>query len=347
MANRHVLTLSSLEEKILDWLKKETGSANEDLMVELVQTLLKLDRDKTSRGDIKILSRSLKELRYAFKVFAPYRLVRKVSMYGSTRVAEDNPYYQMAVGLGRRLGEKGYMVITGAGTGIMQGGHEGAGREHSFGVNIQLPFAQKANRFIQNDRKLMTFHFFFTRKVIFVKETDGAVFFPGGFGTHDEAMEALTLAQTGKSQIVPILFIDVPGQGYWREWEEFIRKRLLRQGYISDHDMRLYKIVEDLDSAIDEFRTFYSNYHSYRFVNRNLVMRLTHPPSEELIENLNLDFKDILTKGRIRSTVSLREEADDSETLHLPRLLIPFNRNDYGRLRELIDRVNTPPSGGW
>lgn len=343
MANRKAVTLASLEDKTMDWLRREGGSPNEDLMAELLQTLLKLDRDKTSRGDLKILGRSLKELRYAFKIFAPYRLVRKVSIFGSTRIQEDDPYYQMAKTLGRRLVEEGFMVITGAGSGIMQAGHEGAGKEQSFGVNIQLPFAQKANRFIQNDRKLMTFHFFFTRKLIFVKETDAVVFFPGGFGTHDEAMEALTLAQTGKSQIIPFLFIDLPGQGYWREWEGFIRERLLQRGYISDQDIHLFKIVEDVESAMGEIKTFYSNYHSYRFVNRSLVMRMNRPPSDELIERLNREFKDILVKGQVRPTSPLKGEEDDPETLHLHRLLIPFNQNDYGRLRQLIDVVNSQP----
>lgn len=343
MARRNAVTLYSLEDKILDWLRKAEDSPNEDLMAEMVQTLLKLDRDKTNRGDLKILSRTLKELRYAFKVFAPYRLVRKVSIFGSTRVLEDNPYYQMAKDLGEHLAEEGYMVITGAGTGIMQAGHEGAGREKSFGVNIQLPSVQKANRFILNDRKLMTFHFFFTRKLIFVKETDAVVFFPGGFGTHDEAMETLTLAQTGKSQIIPFLLVDLPGQNYWREWEGFIRGRLLKQSYISEQDLRLYRIVEDVQSAVQEINTFYSNYHSYRFVHRNLVMRLNHPPSEELVERLNRDFSDILVGGRVRPTRALKEEADDPDTLHLHRLLIPFSRNDYGRLRELIDAVNAHP----
>ena len=343
MARQNTVTLSSLETQILDWIRREEGSPNEDLLAEIVQTLLKLDRDKSNRGDLKILSRSLKELRYAFKIFAPYRLLRKVSIFGSTRVQEDNPYYCMAVDLGRHLAQDGYMVITGAGTGIMQAGHEGAGRDKSFGVNIRLPSVQKANRFIVDDHKLVTFHFFFTRKLIFVKETDAVVFFPGGFGTHDEAMEVLTLAQTGKSQIVPCILVDLPGQGYWQEWEGFIRGRLLKQGYISEHDPYLYRIVENIESAVQEINTFYSNYHSYRFVNRNLVMRLNHPPSEELIETLNRDFSDILVKGKVRSSGPLKEEADDPETLHLHRLLIPFSRNDYGRLRRLIDVVNARP----
>ena len=340
MMKREKVTLASLEPEVLEWLRQGRGSPNEELFAELMQTVLKLTRDDASRGDLKILNRAVKELRYAFKIFAPYRSVRKVCIFGSTRVAEGDPYYRMAAQLGRRLAEAGFMVITGAGSGIMQAGHEGAGRERSFGVNIQLPFAQQPNRFIRGDRKLMTFHFFFTRKLIFVKEADAVVFFPGGYGTHDEAIEALTLAQTGKSQIVPVLMVDLPGRGYWKEWEGFVRKWMLNEGFISEEDLNFFKIVEDTEVVIQEIKQFYRNYHSYRFVGENLVIRLLHPPTSGLIENLNRDFQDLLTEGRVRSTAPLPEEADDPETLSLPRLLVPFNRKDSGRLRKMIDVIN-------
>ncbi|MBI2349971.1 MAG: TIGR00730 family Rossman fold protein [Deltaproteobacteria bacterium] len=340
---REKLTLLSLEPEILDWLQRGRGSPNEELIAEMMQAVLKLSRNETSRGDLKILNRALRELRYAFKVFAPYRGIRKVSIFGSTRVQEEDPYYQMAVRLGRRLAEEGYMVITGAGTGIMQAGHEGAGREKSFGVNIQLPSAQEPNRFIRGDSKLMTFHFFFTRKLIFVKEADAVVFFPGGYGTHDEAIEALTLAQTGKSQIVPILLVDLPDRGYWKEWEGFVRGRILNQGFISKEDLNFFKIVEDIVGAIEEIKKFYRNYHSYRFVRQDLVLRSLRPPSPALIESLNRNFRDILTEGEVRATGPLSEEADDPETVSLPRLLVPFNRKSFGRLRKMIDVINDQP----
>ena len=340
---REQLTLLSLEPEILDWLQRGRGSLNEELIAEMMQAVLKLSRDETSRGDLKILNRALRELRYAFKVFAPYRGIRKVSIFGSTRVQEEDPYYQMAVRLGRRLVEEGYMVITGAGTGIMQAGHEGAGRDKSFGVNIQLPSVQEPNRFIRGDSKLMTFHFFFTRKLIFVKEADAVVFFPGGYGTHDEAIEALTLAQTGKSQIVPILLVDLPDRGYWKEWEGFVRGRMLNQGFISKEDLNFFKIVEDIEAAIEEIKKFYRNYHSYRFVRQDLVLRSLHPPSPALIESLNRNFRDILTEGEVRATGPLPEEADDPETVSLPRLLVPFNRKGFGRLRKMIDVINDQP----
>ena len=337
---RRVVTLASLEDEVLKWLQRAGRSPNEDLMAEMIQTILKLTGDEASRGDLKILNRSLKELRYAFKVFAPYRSVRKVSIFGSTWVKEEDPYYQLALALGRRLADEGFMIITGAGSGIMQAGHEGAGRERSFGVNILLPFGQPANEYIFDDPKLVTFHFFFTRKLIFVKEADAVVFFPGGFGTHDEAMESLTLAQTGKSQIVPILFVDLPGRGYWEEWKGFVQKRMLSQGFISDQDLSLVKIFEDVEAAVKEIKRFYLNYHSYRFVNRDLVIRLENPPTAGLIKKLNEDFQDLLREGEVRQTEPLPDESDDPDTLHLHRLLVPFNRKNFARLRQMIDVIN-------
>ncbi|MBI2358702.1 MAG: TIGR00730 family Rossman fold protein, partial [Deltaproteobacteria bacterium] len=264
----------------------------------------------------------------------------KVSIFGSTRVPDDDPYYRMAVATGRRLAEEGFMVITGAGEGIMRAGHEGAGRERSFGVNIQLPFGQEANAFIRDDPKLITFHFFFTRKLIFVKEADAVVFFPGGFGTHDEVIEAITLAQTGKSQIVPIIMVDLPGKGYWRDWERFVRERMLQQGFISPQDLNLFSIVEDPEAALAIIKNFYRNYHSYRFVKQDLVVRLLHPPTPTLVEALNRDFRDILVEGEVQPTAPLPDELDDPDTLSLHRLLVPFNRRDFGRLRQMIDRIN-------
>ncbi|OGQ82486.1 MAG: Rossman fold protein, TIGR00730 family [Deltaproteobacteria bacterium RIFCSPLOWO2_12_FULL_60_19] len=326
--------------ELQDWLLTRQGSPNDDLVVEMLQKILKLSGEERDRGDLKILVRALKELSHAFEIFAPYRSVRKVSMFGSTRVRKGEPYYEMAAEMARRLIQEGFMVITGAGDGIMAAGHEGAGREKSFGVNIELPFRQRANRFIAGDPKLMTFHFFFTRKLIFVKEGDAFVFFPGGFGTHDEAIEALTLAQTGKSQVVPILLVDLPGKGYWRDWESFLKRRLLDTGFISPQDLGLFEIVEDVAAAVAQIKNFYRNYHSYRFVKQDLVIRVQQPPTEALVAKLNDAFQDLLTGGDIRRTEALPEESDDPDTLSYPRLLVPFNRRDFGRLRQMIDMIN-------
>jgi uncharacterized protein (TIGR00730 family) len=329
----------SLVKEIQGWVRGSSDGANADLISEMAQTILKLAGEEANRGDLKILNRALKELRYAFKIFAPYRVIRKVSIFGSTRVAESDPYYQLAKNLAQRLAEQGLMVITGAGPGIMQAGHEGAGKAKSFGVNIRLPSVQTANRFIQGDPKLMTFRFFFTRKLIFVKEADAFIFFPGGFGTHDELLETLTLAQTGKSQLVPIVLLDLPGKKYWGSWEKFVRKHMLGRGYISEKELAFLKIVDDVELAVKEIQKFYTNYHSYRFVGHDLVMRLNQPPAPAMIDTLNRDFKDLLAGGELRQVEPLPEEAAP-ENLHLHRLLLRFNREDYARLRQMIDVIN-------
>jgi hypothetical protein len=332
--------LKAMEEQVEAWLNAPEGPPNRDLIAQMFRTLRKLVDDEASRGDLKILNRALRELRYAFKIFGPHRVIRKVSIFGSTRVAEDDPYYLLAKDFGRRLAEEGFMVITGAGPGIMQAGHEGAGRNNSFGVNIRLPSVQQANRFIRGDPKLMTFRYFFTRKLVFVKEADAFAFFPGGYGTQDELIETLTLAQTGKSQLVPILLMDLPGKGYWKEWEEFVREAMLRYGYISESELSFFKIVSDIETAIGEIKTFYRNYHSYRFVGRDLVIRLNSSPSPALIDRLNRDFADILEEGIVIPTGALADESDDPATLHLSRLRMNFNREDFARLRQMIDVIN-------
>jgi len=334
------VTLANIEAQIAAWLREQSSSSNEALIGEMIRTIIKLAGDETNRGDLKILNRALKELRHAFKVFARYSSVRKVSIFGSTHIQETDPYYHLAKQLADRLAQEGLMVITGAGPGIMQAGHEGAGRDNSFGVNIRLPAVQQANRFIKDDSKLMSFHFFFTRKLMFVKEADAVVIFPGGFGTHDELSESLTLAQTGKSQIVPIVLMDLPDRQYWRQWERFVREAMLSRGYISGKEFSFFKIMDNVEAAVGEIETFYRNFHSYRFVKQDLVIRLNHPPPPDLIDTLNQSFVDVLTKGKIKQTDPLAEEADDQGTLHLSRLSVPFNREDFARLRQMIDVIN-------
>src|SRR5262245_15675397 len=320
------VTLTNIESQISAWLREQSGSGNEALIAEMMRTLIKLARDGTSRGDLKILNRALKELRQAFKVFAPYGAVRKVSIFGSTHIKEHDPYYSLAKQLADRLAREQFMVITCAGPAIIQAGHEGAGREYSIGVNIRLPAIQPPNRFIKDDTKLMNFHFFFTRKLMFVKEADAVVIFPGGFGTHDELSEALTLAQTGKSQIIPIVLMDLFDKKYWRQWENFLREAMLTRCYISGKEFSFFKIMANVDAAVDEIKNFYRNFHSYRFVKQDLVIRLNHDPAPGLIDKLNQAFVDILKEGTIKETDPLQEEADDPDTLHLHRLSVPFHR---------------------
>jgi uncharacterized protein (TIGR00730 family) len=334
------IMLDNIGAQVAAWLREQSSSGNEVLIGEMIRTIIKLAADGTSRGELKILNRALKELRHAFKVFAPYSAVRKVSVFGSTHIKEDDPYYHLARDLAQRLAQEGLMVITGAGPGIMQAGHEGAGPENSFGVNIRLPAVQQANRFIKDDAKLMSFHFFFTRKLMFVKEADAVVIFPGGFGTHDELSESLTLAQTGKTQIVPIILMDLPGQAYWKAWERFLREAVLSRNYISGQEFSFFKIIDNVDDAVAEIKTFYRNFHSYRFVRHDLVIRLNHPPAPTLVGALNQAFGDVLKGGKITQTDPLAEEADDPSTLHLHRVLVPFNREDFARLRQMIDVIN-------
>ena len=332
--------LADLGSQLDDWLRAQNDYINADQFAGILRTLLKLAQDDAERGDLKILNRTLQELRHAYKIFAPYRHMRKVSIFGSTRVKESDPYYALARSVGEALAHADFMVITGAGPGIMQAGHEGAGREKSFGVNIRLPSVQAANPFIRNDPKLMNFHFFFTRKLMFVKEADAVVIFPGGFGTHDELLESITLAQTGKSQLVPIILMDLPDGTYWSRWQQFLREDVMSRGYITEREMSLFRIRTSAAAAIKEITNFYRNFHSYRFVKHDLVIRLNYPPSPALIERLNNDFADILTGGKVRQSEPLPAESNDPKTLHLHRLLMRFNREDYARLRQMIDVIN-------
>ncbi|HID21859.1 MAG TPA: TIGR00730 family Rossman fold protein [Planctomycetaceae bacterium] len=326
-----------------DVMPTEHGSVlvrHPTLIDRIKRTADKLQRDQATRGDLKILSRALEELRYAFKVFRPYRRQRKVTVFGSARLNETSPIYQQAVQFGRRMAEAGWMVLTGAGGGVMEAAHVGAGRRMSMGVNILLPFEQIANSVIADDKKLVNFRYFFTRKLIFVKEVHAIALFPGGFGTLDECFETLTLVQTGKRDLMPIVCIDGPGGTYWAAWLQFVRDHLLKPGMISPEDMSLFKVAGDVDEAVEEIMRFYSVYNSMRYVNGKLVLRLHREPSDELVERLNMDFADLLERGRIEKATVHRLEADDAHLRDLPRLALYFNRKSMGRLRQLVDRIN-------
>jgi uncharacterized protein (TIGR00730 family) len=312
----------------------------EQLVQQLKETADKLVRDGANRGDVKLLSTALKELRYAFKVFAPYRRRRKVTIFGSARLTAEHPAYQQAVLLSRMVAEAGYMVITGAASGIMEAGHVGAGRANSLGVNILLPFEQEANSIIAGDLKLMHLKYFFTRKLLFVKESDAIALFPGGFGTLDEGFEVLTLIQTGKSHLFPIVMVDEPGGDYWRLWQRTIEDVLLARNLISPADLALYKITDSADEALAEIQRFYRVYHSMRYVNGDLVLRLQHRLDEALLDRLRGEFADIIAAGTLEQTGALPEEANDTHVADLPRLRFRFDRKSLGRLRMLIDAIN-------
>ncbi len=310
------------------------------LIEEIKQTADRLKSDGASRGDLKILSRALRELRYAFKVFAPFRRQRKVSVFGSARTADDEPAYRQSVEFGRRMAEEGWMVLTGAGGGIMEGAHVGCGRTRAMGVNIMLPFEQDANPVIAGDRKLANFKYFFTRKLMFIKEVHAVVLFPGGFGTQDEGFETLTLVQTGKRDLMPIVLIDPPGSSYWSHWIDFVREQLLDGKLISPEDLSLFFVTQSVEEATEEIMRFYSVYNSMRYVRGKLVLRLHYAPDDALIERLNDEFSDIVEKGRIELVKTHRLEADDRHLRHLPRLAFRFSRRNIGRLRQMVDLIN-------
>ncbi len=312
----------------------------EQLVQQLKETADKLIRDQANRGDVKLLSTALKELRYAFKVFSPYRDRRKVTVFGSARLAPNHPAYLQAVEFSRLIAQAGYMVITGAASGIMEAGHVGAGRENSIGVNILLPFEQDANAIIAGDRKLMHLKYFFTRKLLFVKESDAVALFPGGYGTMDEGFEVLTLVQTGKSHLFPIVMVDEPGGDYWKEVDGFVRNKLLARGLISPADLHLYRVTDSAHEAVQEIQKFYRVYHSMRYVGRDLVLRLQRPIAEPTLERIRGDFADVVEGGTFEQVGALPAEANDPHLASLPRLRFRFDRRNLGRLRMLVDFIN-------
>jgi uncharacterized protein (TIGR00730 family) len=310
-----------------------------DLIDQIKESADKLAVDRTSRGDQKILSRTLRELRYAFKVFTPYRSRRKVTVFGSARTLPDEPTYRQAVAFGQAMAAQKWLVVTGAASGIMEAGHVGAGRENSMGLNIMLPFEQYANPIIAGDTKLVHMKYFFTRKLMFVKECDAVCLLPGGFGTLDEGLEVLTLLQTGKRDIVPVVFLDEPGGSFWAEFQDFVKRRLLGGAMISPDDLSLYMLTDSVDAAVAEILGFFKNFQSMRYVKNKLVLRLKEMPSPELLESINDQFTDILSGGEFKTSPPLAGE-DEPELAELPRLVFRFNRRSLGRLRELINVLN-------
>lgn len=311
-----------------------------DLVAGMLMTSLKIGRDDAGMGDLKMLHRALREMRYANKVFQNYRHLRKVSVFGSARTEPDNAAYLAAERFGQRMVQEDYMVITGAGDGIMGAAQHGAGREKSFGLNIKLPFEQSANDTILGDEKLMTFNYFFTRKLSFVKEADAVALFPGGFGTMDELFEAITLIQTGKANILPVVLVDIPGMDYWKTFLAFVDSHLLGHGLVSPLDLVLMRRTEDIEEAVQEILAFYRIFHSYRHVRDRVVFRLKRKLTPTAVNALNEEFKDLLVEGRIEQGSALPEEANEEGIFHLPRLIAHLRRGDFGRWRQFIDAIN-------
>lgn len=330
-----------LDKMIADIVKLTGGNSdNYDLVQELVTSSLRMSREQADRGDLKIASAALKEMRYAFNVFEPYRKQRKASIFGSARTAIDHPLYEQAKNIAASLVQNDWMIITGAGPGIMTAGIEGAGQEMAFGVGIKLPFESTTSQFITGDPKLINFRYFFTRKLMFMKESSGFVLMPGGFGTMDEGFELLTLVQTGKMMSTPIVFLDEPGGDYWKRWEDFIKAELLDDSYISEQDLNLFLVTDSVETATKELTNFYANYHSQRFVSGILVLRMKNAIPDGALHSLNKDFAHIIKSGEIERCEPSDDEREDNDNLGLARLKMHFDKRHWADIRLLINRLN-------
>jgi uncharacterized protein (TIGR00730 family) len=334
-------TNGPVDEAIDKLMQTAEGIRRPEYVREMILAALKAGQEDDASADLKLMNTTLKEMRFTSKVFGPYRDKRKVTVFGSARTQPDEPVYEMARMFGRKLAEAGYMVITGGGGGIMQAANEGAGPEHSFGVNIRLPFEQRANPVLEGNPRLITYKYFFNRKVAFLKEADAVALFPGGFGTLDEAMETLTLVQTGKRNPLPLVLVDDPVCTYWTEFIRFVEEELLTRNLISKSDLALFERFDSVEAAVARINRFYSRYHSMRYVDGKLVFRLTSQLGPGSIQKLKEKFHDILLPGGdIVPSGALPAEVEDADAVELPRLVLDFNRKDFGRLKSLIDAVN-------
>ena len=329
-----------LDNRIAELIEAADVSDNQDLVFEMVVSAIRMGREAADRGDLKLVNAALKELRYSFLVFEPYVDVPKVSIFGSARLTHDQPSYAMARDFGRAMVAADWMVITGAGPGIMEAGIEGAGPEHAFGVNIVLPFEQDATPLLAGDPKLINYRYFFTRKLTFMKESRAFALLPGGFGTMDEGFELLTLMQTGRSPIAPVVLLAEPGSTYWEAWLAYVTEELGTRRLISDDDLNLVKITHDIDEAVEEICGFYSTFHSMRFVGRRLVLRLNRELTDAELAGLDRDFADIVVSGTYERVGAAPSELEDADVPDLPRVALRFDRMSYARLRRLIDRIN-------
>ena len=326
-------------------LARRSGSVEtEHVLREILTTAVKLGKESNDKGDLKLVNNALKELRYSFKIFSPYRDVKKVIIFGSARSKKTSAEYKMAEEFTRKLTAKGYMIVTGGGPGVMEAGNKGAKAGKEFALNIRLPFEQKPNPYIDEKDKIINFKYFFTRKLIFVKETDATALFPGGFGTHDEGFEMLTLIQTGKSRPRPIVLMEPKGSTYWEAWKRYVVDHLLKNDFIAKEDLKLFRIAKTADEAIKYIEDFYRIYHSIRYVSGLTVMRLNKEISPKTLKLINQEFKDILTSGEIKRSPPTNKEIQEEEYLSLPRIAMNFNMRGYGRLCEMIHVINRDKS---
>lgn len=323
-----------------DLLKTASIQTDRRLIAELIRDAIKLGSDSTSTLNLKIAGAAISEMREAFAMFAPFSERKKVTIFGSARTTKDDPVYKQTEAVAAKLAQNEWMVVTGAGPGIMEAGMSGAGREMSIGVSIRLPFETSANSIIAGDEKFVAMRYFFTRKLMLVKESQAFICVPGGFGTLDEMFELLTLAQTGKGNPVPIVVLELPNDPFWEDLDTFIKKTLLPRKLVSPQDLALYRICSSVDDAVSEITNFYSVYHSMRFVGKRLVLRLNKEVSDEQLLELNSEFADICVDSKLERTPATKAETDDGDNIDKPRLAFQFARRDFGRLRQLIDAIN-------
>ena len=334
------MSTQEIESLVSDLLDKSEIKMNRRLIAELVKESLQLGNDATSTLNLKIASAAIAEMREAFAMFAPFSERKKVTIFGSARTTKNDPVYKQTQAVAAKLASDGWMVVTGAGPGIMEAGMSGAGREMSIGVSIRLPFETSANEVIAGDEKYVAMRYFFTRKLMLVKESQAFICVPGGFGTLDEMFELLTLSQTGKGNPVPIVVLDLPNDPFWSELDSFIKKTLLPRKLVSEQDLALYRICSSVDEAVSEIDKFYSVYNSMRFVGKRLVLRLNRQISDVHLSKLNNDFSDICLNSSIERVTATKAEIDDKDLPDKPRLAFQFARRDFGRLRQLIDAIN-------
>lgn len=322
---------------LIELFGKPSTTFEAGLVTEMIESSLKLLLENYDTGQLKLINRSLKEMRHAYRIFNKFKHARCISIFGSARTPEDHPDYIAAKTFSTKIAENGWMCITGAANGIMKAGLEGSQREYSFGLSIRLPFEIPTNTVIEGDPKLIVFRYFFTRKLMFLTHSDAAAVFPGGFGTLDELFEILTLIQTGKANIIPVVLIEGKQGVYWRDWKRYIDHHLLANGWISPEDLHLFYIAKSVEDAIQHVQNFYRRYHSSRYVGDQLVIRLSSELSDEQVEKLNEEFKVLIVQGNIERSRALPQETDH---LELPRLVFHHTNRDFGILRILIDRIN-------
>ena len=333
-----------IEGRIAELLELSGARANRDLLREILLTGLSLGGIDASRLDLKIAASALAEMQRAFDLFAPYRGIPKLTMFGSARTAVSDPLYAQAVDLAARMAHEKWLVVTGAGPGIMAAGTDGAGLDMSLGVEIRLPFETASHPQLAAEGRLVEMKYFFTRKLMLMKESAAFAVLPGGFGTLDECFELLTLQQTGKAEPAPIVLLDLPGDPYWEGLERFLKGEVTRRGLVDSDDGALYRITDDVGVAGGEILSFYRNYQSRRFVGSTMVIRCRCGPTDQELAALNGEFADICTSKGIWRTGPLPPERAGRDQLDLKRLALEFDRRSHGRLRMLIDTVNRWPS---